>query len=459
MAWKDRITGRGGRKAFEGANFVLYTALGLAIIVLANWFVQRHNRRWDLTPNQKYSLSPQSAKVVKGLDRDLTIYAFDRERGFGSRRDLLELYSGESPRVKVRYVDPDRDPALARQFGIRTYGTVVVSTGDRHFEAPSASEEGVTSTIVRLLKGQRTAYFLQGHSERDLESSEREGYGDVKKELENENYQVKTLVLMQKLEIPGDCSLLVIAGPKSDFEFPEVEAIRKYVVEGGRALILLDPAVALPNLGKLLADWNVTVRNDLVIDTNPVAQLFGTTPSMPLIIKYGSSPIVAPLARMATLFPFTRSFELGKDVKPGSMTASLCETSAESFGVADFNPNMTEVSFRAGKDLRGPLSVAVSGSVGSGGEEKREGRFVATGTSAVAANAYLSFQGNRDLVMNMVNWLSADEDLISIRPKPQESQKLDLNAQQMRRILYFGVIGLPLLFVVAGTTVWWRRRR
>jgi ABC-type uncharacterized transport system involved in gliding motility auxiliary subunit len=83
---------------------------------------------------------------------------------------------------------------------------------------------------------------------------------------------------------------------------------------------------------------------------------------------------------------------------------------------------------------------------------------VAVGTSSLAVNAYLGFQGNRDLVMNMVNWLSADEDLISIRPKPPESQRLNMTAQQMRRVLYLGVFGLPVLIIALGTSVWWRRR-
>jgi ABC-type uncharacterized transport system involved in gliding motility auxiliary subunit len=460
MAWKERLTGKTGRKVLEGTNLVVYTAVGLALVVLVNWFVDRHNHRWDLTPNKTYSLSPQTTKIVKELNRDVTLYVFDRERGFRERRDLLDNYEVLSPKVKVQYVDPDRQPALAKQYGVRSYGTVIAASGDRHFEAQSATEEGVTNAIVRLLKGQKTVYFVQGHGERDVESGERSGYDHLKKALDTENYQTKTLVLMQKLETPADCSMLIIAGPRSDYLPQEIEAIKKYLTEGGRALFLLDPGVELPNLAKMLAEWNVTVRNDLVIDENPVAQIFGTRPEMPLVIKYGSSPIVQPLARMATLFPLTRSFELGKEYKAGVSTDSLCETTADSFGIADFNPQMREVSFRPGKDIKGPLTVAVSGSVSAGaGDKKKEGRFVAVGTSTLATNAYLGFQGNRDLIMNMVNWLSAEEDLISIRPKPPESQQLNLTTQQMRKLLFGGVFGLPLLIIVAGAAVWWRRRK
>jgi len=465
MAWHDSITGRRGRRVLEGANLVIYTSVVVAIVVVANVFLNRYyTKRWDLTPAKKFSLSPQTLKILKGLDRDVTIFDFDRTGGSRSSRDLLENYGAAAKRLTVRYVDPDRDPALSRQFEVRTYGTVIVTSGERHFQAQSVDEEGVTNALVRLLKGQKTAYFIQGHGERDLESGERGGYSQLQKEFENENYQVKTLVLLQSMKIPPDCALLVIAGPRNDYLQQEVDALDGYLIDGGRLLFMADAGTDLPTLSKLLANWNVTLRNDLVIDQNPIAQMAGAEPSMPLIIKYGKSPIVQPIARTATLFPLTRSFLIGKEYKTGVVDESLCETTDASFGVADFNPKMQSVSFRPDKDYKGPLIVAVSGTLNVqgpteiGGQKKPEGRFVALGTSSIAVNAYLGFGGNRDLMMNSVNWLAAEEDLISIRPKPPENQRLELNAQQMNRILYLGVFGIPLLIILMGVSVWWGRR-
>jgi ABC-type uncharacterized transport system involved in gliding motility auxiliary subunit len=458
MGWKDIVGGRGGQRVLEGANLIIYCAAVIAIAVLVNWFVDRHNYTWDLTPSKKYSLSPQSQKLLKDLNRDVTIYLFDRERRFGERRDLLRMYTSASRRVTIRYIDPDRQPTLAKQYGVRTYGTIVVAAGDRHFEAQNETEESLTNALIRVLKGQRSIYFVQGHGERNLESADREGYDRVKKQLETENYQIQSLLLMQKMAIPPDCALLVVAGPQNDYLAPEVDAIRKYVSGGGRALFLLDAGVELPSLTKLLAEWNVTVRNDLVIDLNPVAQVFGTSPAMPLIIKYGANPIVQPLANRVTLFPVPRSFEVGKEYKAGISTESLCETSPDSYDVVDFNPRMQSITFRPGKDRKGPFTLAASGTVSSAGEKKMEGRFAALGTSLLAANNFLGFQSNRDFFMNTVNWLSADEDLISIRPKPPESQHLNMTVQQMRRVLYLGVFGLPLLIVAIGTWIWWQRR-
>jgi ABC-type uncharacterized transport system involved in gliding motility auxiliary subunit len=466
MAMKDRITGRGGRRVLEGTNFVIYTLVGVAILVALNFYVNRYfSKRWDLTPNKKFSLSPQSVKILKNLDRNVTIYDFERQGGSQSHHDLLQNYDAESPHVSVQFVDPDRDPALARQYDVRSYGTIVVASASRHFQAQSTDEEGVTNALVRLLKGQKTVYFVQGHGESDLSSDARNGYSDLKKEFENENYQVKTLVLLQKMAIPADCSILVIAGPHTEYLPQETDVISKYVDGGGRLLMLLDPGVQLPNLAKLLADWNVTLRNDLVIDENPLARLAGAEPSMPLIIKYGASPIVEPIARTATLFPFTRSFVIGKDDKAGVVDTSLCETTQASFGVADFTFKMTKITgYRPGKDYKGPLTVAVSGTVSEqgapapGDKKKPEGRFVALGTSSMANNAYLGFGGNRDLIMNAVSWLAAEEDMISVRPKPPENQRLTLNQRQMQRILYLGVLGIPLLIILLGISVWWGRR-
>jgi gliding motility-associatede transport system auxiliary component len=465
MAWQNSLKGGKGRRVLEGANLVVYTAVVVAIIVVANVFLNRYyTKRWDLTPTKKFSLSPQTQKILKGLDRDVTIYDFEQAGGSRSNRDQLDNYGAASKRVTVRYVDADREPALSRQFDVHKYGTVIVASGDRHFQAQSVDEEGVTNALVRLLKGQKAAYFVQGHGERDLDSSERGGYSELKKAFENENYQVKTLVLLQNLKIPPDCALLVIAGPRNDYLQQEVDALEGYLIDGGRLLFMADAGTELPNLSKLLANWNVTLRNDLVIDENPVAQMAGAEPSMPLILKYGQSPIVQPIARTATLFPLTRSFLIGKEYKTGVVDESLCETTEASFGVADFNPKMQSVSFRPDKDYKGPLIVAVSGTLNvqgpteAGGQKKPEGRFVALGTSSIAVNAYLGFGANRDLLMNSANWLAAEEDLISIRPKPPENQRLELNAQQMNRILYLGVFGIPVLIILMGVSVWWGRR-
>lgn len=451
--------GHGGqvrKQALRGANFALYTVVVLAIIVLCNWFVNRNDHHLDLTPNKSFSLSPETRKLLKSLDQPVTLYDFNQQSAFGQERDLLNLYSSASREITVKYIDPNRDPGLAKRLGVQSFGSIYVATGARHLAASGSTEEGITNALIRLLKGEKIIYFDEGHGERDLSGTGRDGYTTFKQALENEDSEVKTFNLLQTMKVPADCAMLVIAGPQHDFLPQEVAVLENYLKSGGRILAMLDPGVALPNLAKLLSDQGVTVRNDLVIDENPVAQVFGTSPSMPLIMSYGDNPIVTPLQRVATLFPLARSFDIAGSAPSGVILDSLCKTSGDSFSVTNFNPSMRQVSYVPGKDVKGPLVVAVAGTLSKDGTGK-QGRFVALGTSLIAANAYLDFQGNRDFAMNAIEWLASNEGLISIRPKTPESQHLNLTARQMGGLLA-RCMSLPVVIIIIGIGVWWSRR-
>ncbi len=83
---------------------------------------------------------------------------------------------------------------------------------------------------------------------------------------------------------------------------------------------------------------------------------------------------------------------------------------------------------------------------------------VVVGSSSFPGNSILGFQGNRDLTLNMLNWLSSDEDLISIRPKDPADNRIMLSRQQMTLLFFTSVVLMPLAIVVMGVSVWWRRR-
>ena len=71
------------------------------------------------------------------------------------------------------------------------------------------------------------------------------GFSDFQTAVQKDNYKVEPVNLLQKAEVPSDCTVLVIAGPTGDYIQPEVDAIKKYVEDGGRALFLLDPPLQL----------------------------------------------------------------------------------------------------------------------------------------------------------------------------------------------------------------------
>jgi ABC-type uncharacterized transport system involved in gliding motility auxiliary subunit len=172
------------RQTQYGAYVVVYTAVVLAVLVLVNWAVNRHGTSWDLTSNQRYSLSDQTRKIVRGLDQDVTVYYFDRQAQFTRARDLLDQYERLSPRLTVQYIDPDRQPGPAREMEVKAYGTVILAAAGRRQEANMIEEESVTNSLVRLVKGgAKGVCFVEGHGEHDLDDSDRQGLSRARKAL------------------------------------------------------------------------------------------------------------------------------------------------------------------------------------------------------------------------------------------------------------------------------------
>ncbi len=450
------------RQTKYAAYATTYILVILAVIVVANVLADRYNKSFDATSNKRYSLSEQTAKIVKGLKQNATITYFNQSTRFRDGRDLLDEYANLSPKLKVTYVDPDKDPQLAREAGIKNYGTAVVQVGAKKEEAKSMTEEGITGALIRDLKSNtRTVCFVTGSGEHQIDNSERDGLSRFKDLLGKDNYETKTVDLLQKAEVPSDCTTLVVAGPTHNYEQPEVDAIKKYVEGGGRAFFMLDPPLKEgrseiadnDELTNLLASWGITLDKDLILDLNPMGQLVGLGPQVALVTSYSSQPIVSELKGSATGFPLARSM----DIKNTGKTAveKLFDTSSSS--LATTNLSSPEVNVRDPKNKKGPLTIAAAGTYNTG-KENSQGRFVVVGSSTWAANRFIDFNGNNDLALNAVNWLSSDEDLISIRPKPQEDRRITMTRGQLSWVRAVSQFGFPAIALVAGISIWWKRR-
>jgi ABC-type uncharacterized transport system involved in gliding motility auxiliary subunit len=439
-----------------------YILIVAAILVVANVLADRHNKSYDSTANKRYSLSDQTAKIVKGLKQPVTITYFNQSGKFTQAKDALDQYANLSPKVHIDYVDPDKNPEVARAAGVKEYGSTIVQIGDRKEEAKSLTEEAITGAMIRDLKTSvRTICFVQGSGEHQIDDSERDGYSRFKDLLGQDDYQTKSISLLSKAEVPSECTVVVVAGPDSDYQQPEVDALKKYVEDGGRAMFLLDPPLKMGRvqvadndaLNKVLAGWGVTPESNLILDLNPIGQIAGLGPQVALVTSYDSQPIVSDMKRRATGFPLSRSLE----IKNGDKTTVQKLFSSSETSLATTKLNSPAIDPNDPKNTKGPLLIAAAGTYNTG-KENSQGRFVVIGSSAWAANSFIGFNGNRDLAVNAINWLASDEDLISIRPKEREDRRITLTQAQMRWLRISSQFLLPLIVVLGGVSVWWRRR-
>jgi ABC-type uncharacterized transport system involved in gliding motility auxiliary subunit len=440
----------------------IYVLLVFSILVVVNVLADRYNKSYDSTSNKRFSLSEQTAKIVKGLKQSASITYYDQSTRFAQAKDQLVPYANLSPRVHVEYVDPDKNPDLARAAAIKNYGTTIVQIGERKEEAKSLTEEAITGAFIRDLKtNTRTICFVEGSGEHQIEDSDRNGYSRLKDLLGKDEYQTKSINLVLKSEVPRECTVLVVGGPDADYQQPEVDAMKKYVENGGRALILLDPPLKMGRseiaendaLGKVLEGWGVTPQKNLILDLNPIGQIAGLGPQVALVTSYESHAIVNDMQRRVTGFPLARSLE----TKNGDKTTVQKLFSSSDSSLATSKLNTPAIDPNDPKNSKGPFPIAAAGTY-STGKENSQGRFVVMGSSSWVANSFIGFNGNRDLALNTANWLASDEDLISIRPKEPEDRRITLTKAQMNWIRITSQFLLPALVVLGGVRVWWRRR-
>jgi ABC-type uncharacterized transport system involved in gliding motility auxiliary subunit len=335
----------------------------------------------------------------------------------------------------------------------------VIICEDKAELVPNFSEEAIINAIIKVTReGKKKVAFLTGHGEGTIASTERDGFERAKQAIEQQNYAVEELMLVDKDSIPADISVLVIAGPKKPLFEKELDLLTKFIENGGSSLIMLDPRPA-PGLSDYMRRWKIDVGDNLIIDASGFGRLFGAGPDIPLVTDYTDHPIVKDMKNVMTFFPMARTVRpLESDNKENIIVEELIRTGQQSFAVA----NIEEV-YRTGRvsrspnDLQGPLSIACAATI-ENPSGQREGRLVVVGDSDFASNAYFDNQANGDLFMNMISWLIADEDLIAIRPKNPEISTVNMTPAQTKTVMWLTVIILPAIAFGVAIMVYVRRK-
>jgi ABC-type uncharacterized transport system involved in gliding motility auxiliary subunit len=449
----------GARTMSYGLNAVVSILLVLGVVGFVEALSARHSARLDLTENKRRSLSPQTVSVLRGLKTDVNVVGFFRSDQPGKRvaEDLFKQYAGVAgKKLTWKIVDPDSDPALARRYGIESYGTIVLETKTRSEKVLDAEEEKLTNGLVKVTReGKRTVYVVQGHGEHEIGNTDRPGFSEAKGALEKSNYDVKPLVLARATTLPDDAAVVVIPGPRTDFFPPEIDALDGYLGKGGKVLAMVDPPFPAKMqdgaIKRFLARWGVELGDNLVVELSPIGRLFGIGPEVPIIQQYEPHPITRDLAGITTLFPLTRTVTPVKTLPAGVNVQPLAKTSPESWGETDRQALEQGTAKPDPQDPKGPLPVAVV-------VTKDKARIVVYGTSNLVTNQFLNVQGNRDFFLNSVSWLAEEEDQITVRPKDTKQTPIFLSAQQGRVVALLPLVVLPGVVLAGGIVALIHRR-
>lgn len=458
----------GQRQVRYGTNTTIQVIALLAILVVINYFTLpvsdslKLNKRWDLTETGELTLSQQTIDLLTSLKAPVKAYGFYTSQNISLQQqaeDLLkqyEYYAGN--RFTYQIVNPEfaEGLQLAAQVGASRDASVILVQGDRRQEAESVSEIGITTALNKLVRTNKpVVYFLQGHGEPDINSGDAAGLSNAKQGLEANNYVVRTLVLTST--IPSDAAALVLAGPKTPLTPEETQVISNYLGGGGALFVAVEPDLVLQQTGGqpwggafsdyLTKTWGLDFRQDILVDNQAVQSMLNI-----IVANYGVSTITQEVNRVASLFLQARSVATPQ---PGAgnfevTIIPLAQTSADSWSL----PNLEDQDFQ--KYPRGPFAIGVSAE-----NTRTRARLVAFGDVDFIANrtAQNPSIANLTLFLNSVDWLTRQEEQLSIAPKPQVQRALrPVSGVQQTLVALVSIFLLPLLAVSLGVGVWWRRR-
>jgi ABC-type uncharacterized transport system involved in gliding motility auxiliary subunit len=472
---RERLrSGEARRASTYGTSAILGTALGLALLVLLAFLSTRYTQRWDWTEAKTHSLTDQTHKVLEGLAQPVKVTALYAQIAAAEAKDLLERYRAVAPeKFEVEFVDPQAQPGRLAELGIEGTrlegGLLHVAIGAETVDVEELSEVALTQAIVKLTRQeQKKVYFLDGHNERPIEgdkAAEGDGMQEAAQALRNENYQVETLLLAARGEVPEDADVVIAGGPTRPLHETEHGALTRFLERGGALLVLIDPRAGT-DLGDDLARWGVVVGDDVIVDR--VQGLFGR-PTTPFAAEYGDHEITRELGD-ATLFHVARSVAPSDGAK--GAISPLVRTGEQSWAERDMERLLTrgEAEYNDGADVKGPVSVAVAGTLELGtppaegqppaeGEKPKAVRLVVVGDSDFASNQLLREFRNRDLFVNAVNWLLGDVEAISVRPGQARASRLQLSSEQFLTIRSLALFVMPEVIALLGVIAWWQRRR
>ncbi len=479
--------------------------LVIALAVMINWLGARHWHRADWTASNLYTLSEKSHNILGDLDEEVRIIVFMTPGSelWPQVRELLNRYDVASDSIVVEYIDPDREPLktqqLAEEFGISVANTVVFTAGDRskyvtsdqmaefdysgmqYGQQPTLSafkgEEQFTAAILSLVAPDvPKIYFVMGHGEPSLQAAAGRsvrGLSILHESLKRENMEAAETSLLSG-HIPDDADVLAIVGPTQAFTVAEINAIDTYLRDGGRLLVALDPLIEpdgtmrMTRLEALLADWDVEIRTDLVIDPSKKLPFYDL--SAVYLDTYGTHPITEGMEGFAVLFMVARS--VAAVAEPIGTVTTLIETSSEGWGETDLSQLIRGEPVDPGEfDTPGPVAVGLAVEHTPQGAEGMDDptsdepspdvagtRLVVMGDSDFLSDSEISNAGNSVLAINAFNWLAAQEHALGIPPKTVTQSGMYLTGSQMQMILFLILIVMPGAAIAAGILVWRRRR-
>jgi len=437
----------------------IFLLLFVGLLALLAWLSQRYPITIDMSTNQRNSLSQETVRLLEQINTpiDVTLFVSPVNERKPTLEKLFNRYRQLQSNIRVQTLNPELHPDLVRAHDIRYDGEVLLEYLGRNEKISQISETNISNAIQRLLRqGERWLVFLQGHGERNPYGEANHDYSLFATQLAGKGYTIENLNLAQISSIPDNTDVLVLASPRVALLPGEIRLLREYIDAGGNFLWFADPEQALDGLELLGESLASGFLPGTIIDPN--SQLMGLDRiDFALIGEYPRHPITRNLGSLS-IFPQAQGIEFyGDENWQRQNFLQSDEGSWNETGELD-----GEV-FKGDNDDEnsGPLTIGMSlaRSAQDDAGQLFEQRVIIVGDADFLANSYLGNGSNLEIGINLVNWLSHDDRLISISPRPAPDTRLELSPPEQLTIAVFFLLALPLGLLFSGLRIWLKRRK
>ncbi len=466
-----------------------YAVMVTGICVVAYLFARQYTWQKDLTKQHLFSLSPQSEKYLKSLEKEVTISILlpPQASNSGGIRDIQQLYSN-MPKIKWVFLDSrkDRGEAMKLGDGVRD-GDVFIQTDRQHSKKVTLgelfgqnSESTITNAIIEITRETRPKlYFLTGHGEvaydqpsrmRQNQENPEPSLAAFRQFLTGRGMDTDKLNLAKSGAVPQDASMLVIAGPVSDLLQTESVALDDYLSKGGKVLVCVDvpqaqTPVPLTNLMNVLGKYGISLPEKVIID------LTTDRGFIPLVSWFNQDQPITKSLKSQMLLSMSRPVEQSPTPAKGLTMTELIKSSDRSFSqdlktiIASGKPSPPpENEWKEqtiGAAVSKPAPPTMPGMAKQPKDDSAGGtKLVVYGTSILIQDELLQSQPiAAHLMLNTVNWLTEQTDKIDVAPRSIEGTPLVLKDSQIRMIFAVCVGLVPGLLFIGGISYSLARRK
>ena len=445
---------------------IIFTILLLSVVGLLAWVSQKYSMQHDWTAGQRNTISQSSINLLEKMEDPVTVNVYIQEDPAlkTAVEEILNRYKREKSDFNFKLINPDIDIELAQLDKVTRYGQIAIKYQGRSEIISSFNEGMISSTLQRLsYSSDRSLIFIEGHGERSPSGKENTSYSKFTAKLKDKGIISSTHHLL-KSALPDKTDVLVIASPSKQLLKGELEHIKKHIEQGGNLLWMMDPSSKkdkLMGLNELASLLKIKFIDGTVVDNNTnLRKTLGIQhPAMIPVLDYHSHAITKNI-NYNTLFPISRGIEAedSKDWKKTIIAQSLAQSWSETKGLS------SDVVFNSKSgDIAGPLAIVVALERklenSNTKENKASQRIIVTGDSDFISNSYIGIGANLTLGLNIIDWLSGDDNLIAIEVKNAPDTKLQLDDIEIMLIGFGFFILLPAGLLFTGLFIWLRRRK